>query len=377
MTDLSRRERVKRALNFQEPDRVPNDLGGRVSNIHVQTYRRLLEHLGYPADDILIDPFHSVMNISPSLLDRLGIDFQYLYLKAPEYIRIKEYEDSSYENEWGIRVKQLGIYSVRVSHPLADATKDDLRDFNWPDPNLPERVAGLRKKAEELYQETDYALIAAPISGGIFEFGQHLRGMEQFLLDLLMDKPFTSDLLDHLIDVQKGLWEVFLKEVGEYVEIVQLADDFGTQDSLIISPELFREFFKPRYTDLIRFIKERTAAKVFFHCDGAIFRLLDDFAEMGVEILNPLQPTAEGMDPAEIKDRYGKIFCFHGAIDNQHLLPEGTPDEIQEAVQSVIQALAPGGGYILASAHVLQPDIPDENILVMFDAAHTYGQYPI
>ncbi len=377
MSVLSSRERVRRTLNLQEPDRVPIDLGGRVSNIHRDAYVALAAAHGLSAEVLTCDPFYSVLNPDARLWQALGIDFQYLYVKGPEYCARAVFADGSYENEWGIRVETVGIHSQRVTHPLAQATVTDLAAYPWPDPCRPDRVAGLRQQACQLYTETNFALTAAPVSGGLFEFGQHLRGMSNFLMDLLSDKAFASGLLDRILAVHMGLWEVFLKEVGAYVEIVQLADDFGTQRSLLISPRVFRELFKPRYAELIRHIRRFTDAKVFLHCDGAIMPLIEDFIEIGVQVLNPLQPTAAGMDPAAVKGRFGDRLAFHGAIDNQQLLPNGSPEEVTAAVREVIQALAPGGGYILAAAHVIEPDIPIANVHAMYDAARTYGTYPM
>lgn len=371
MERLSRRERVRRTLRHELPDRTPVDLGGRVSNIHRDAYRRLCRELGIDAGEPEIDPFFSVMNPAPALLERLCVDFQYLYLAGPEYVAARRYDDGSYENEWGIRVQVDGLHSQRVSHPLAQATLADLARYPWPPASPEVRAAGLAERARRLYEETDYALVAAPVSGGIFEFGQHLRGMAQFLVDLMEDKAFAHRMLDGIFAVHAALWDVFLEAVGPYVEMVQLADDFGTQRSLMISPRLFREMFKPRYAELIQRIRRQTRAKVFLHCDGAIGPLIPDFIEMGVDVLNPLQPTAGGMEPARIKAAFGDRLAFHGAIDNQQLLPHGTPDEVRSAVRNAVRALAPGGGYILAAAHIIEPDVPPENVLAMYDEARS------
>ncbi len=376
MSHLTHRERVRRTLSHQEPDRVPLDLGGRVSNIHEEEYRRLCQRLGI-STSWRADPFCSVMNPDFRLLERLGIDLYYLFLRGPEYVRARESADGSYENEWGVTVRQVGLHSQRVSHPLQQASLSDLERFPWPDPYRPERVAGLREAARDLHEHTDYALVAAPVSGGLFEYAQHLRGMSQFLMDLVLDKAFANALLDRLLEVEMGLFEAFLQAVGESVEIVQLADDFGTQNSLLISPALFREMLKPRYKRLIDFVKSRTQARVFLHCDGAVFDLIGDFIDMGVDVLNPLQPTARGMDPARVKGAYGDRLVFHGGIDNQQLLPNGTVAEVQEAVRQVSRALGIGGGYILAAAHIIEPDVPVENVLAMFEAAQHCGRYPL
>jgi len=374
---LTHRERVRRALDHQEPDRVPVDLGGRNNNIHREEYRKLTSRLGVEHADLQLDPFYSVMNLDSQVLERLGVDFRYLFIRGPEYVRARENPDGTYDNEWGITVKKVGIHSQRITHPLQGATLSDLDGFPWPDPYRPDRVAGLNKTARHLYEQTDYALVAAPVNGGIFEFGQHLRGMTNFLMDLMINKEFANALLDRVMNVHLGLWDGFLGEVGDYIEIAQLSDDFGTQNNLMISPALFSEFFKPRYKHLIDFIRDRTNAKVLFHSDGAVFDLIDDFIDMGVDVLNPLQPTAAGMDPARIKSDYGKRLAFHGAIDNQQLLPHGSVEEVQETVRRVIDALAPRGGYILAAAHIIEPDVHVENILTVFDTAREYGTYPI
>jgi uroporphyrinogen decarboxylase len=375
MKPLTSRERVRMVLSHQEPDRVPTDLGGRVTTIHNAAYRSLATELGLDLPEPHLDPFLSVMDPHPSLLEALGVDFQYLYLKGPEYCVARRNDDDTYDNEWGIRVKTVGLHSQRVGHPLEHATINDLAGYPWPVPDDPERIAGLEQRTHDLFHGTSYALTAAPVSGGLFEFGQHLRGMAAFMMDLASDPAFANQLLDRLLDIQIGLWSTFLDVVGDAVEIVQLADDFGAQKSLLISPRTFRTFFKPRYRRLIDSIKQKTHAKVFLHCDGAIAPIIPDLIEMGVDVLNPLQPTADGMEPASIKARFGQQLSFHGAIDNQRLLVTGTPEEVRARVGEVIAALAPGGGYILAAAHIMEPDMPVANILAMFRAARELGQY--
>jgi uroporphyrinogen decarboxylase len=377
MDTLTSRERIRMTLSLQEPDRVPVDLGGRVTSIHKIAYLNLVQTLGIEVKQTAIDPFLSVMEIDQQLLDYLGVDTHYIFMRGPEYNIAHKIDDENYINEWGVHVKILGYHSQRISYPLEHASLQDLGNYSWPDPAKPERTSGLKAEAKKLYSETDYALIAAPVSGGIFEFGQHLRGMANFLMDLMLDKPFANALLDHLLDIQIGLWESFLDEVGEYVEMVQLADDFGAQKDLMISPQLFREFYKPRYIRLIQEIRKHTNAKIFFHCDGSIMSLIDDFIEMGVEVLNPLQPTADNMDPAVIKEKFGKQLAFHGGIDNQQLLPYGKPEEVRSTVRKVINSLGPGGGFVLASAHVIEPDMPINNVLAMFDAVREFGYYPL
>lgn len=373
---ITSRERVRIALDHKEPDRIPLDLGGRVTNIHKTKYEELLAYMGINSN-YHADPFYSVMDPDFRVLERLGIDIYYVYLKGPEYICIEEYSDGAYKNEWQITVKHIGQHSQRVTHPLETATLEELKKFPWPNPYHNNRAEGLREQVERIYKETNYALFAAPVNGGLFEFGQHLRGMSRFMIDLMDNKNFTHELLDRILDIQIGLWDVFLGAIGDRIEVAQLADDYGSQNNLLISPQIFNEFFKPRYERLIKFIKSKTEAKIFLHCDGAISKLIPDLIEMGIEILNPIQPTAKGMEPENLKVKFGGQLVFHGAIDNQQLLTKGTVQDVNHAVRHVLATLAPGGGYILSAAHIIEPDIPLENILSMFDTAQTEGIYPI
>jgi uroporphyrinogen decarboxylase len=170
----------------------------------------------------------------------------------------------------------------------------------------------------------------------------------------------------------------FLDETGEYLDIIKIGDDLGTQESLMISPKMYREMVKPFHADLIAFTKERTDAKVFFHTDGDVFNLIEDFIEIGVDILNPVQTSAGKMSDLQgLKDRYGDRITFCGAIDTHHVLPNGTPEEVQQEVRRVINILGPGGGYMVASVHTIMNDVPAVNVLAMVDAVKKYGQYPL
>ena len=169
----------------------------------------------------------------------------------------------------------------------------------------------------------------------------------------------------------------FLHQLGENVDIIKIGDDLGMQDRLLISPRMYRDLLKPIHADYIANIKAHTKAKVFFHTDGDVFDLLDDFVEIGIDILNPIQTSAGKMaDLAAMKSRYGKKLCFCGAIDTQSILSRGTPAQVRQEVHRVIELLAPGGGFLLAAVHTITADVPAENILAMVDAAQEFGHYP-
>jgi uroporphyrinogen decarboxylase len=170
----------------------------------------------------------------------------------------------------------------------------------------------------------------------------------------------------------------FLEALGPNVDIIKIGDDLGTQESLLMSPDMYRRVLKPIHADWIDFIKARTDAKLFFHTDGDVFSLIDDFVEMGIDILNPIQTSAGKMSDLEaLKSRYGSQIVFCGAIDTQNILPHGSVDQVRAEVRRVIEVLGPGGGYMVSSVHTVMNDVPAENILAMVDAVEEYGRYPL
>lgn len=205
-----------------------------------------------------------------------------------------------------------------------------------------------------------------------------MQGLDKFLYNMVKNKDFAKALLEKIASLCKQLMGHFLEEAGENLDIIKIGDDLGTQQSLMISPRMYREVLKPIHADFISFIKSRTKAKVFFHTDGDVFDLVDDFIEIGVDILNPIQTSAGKMaNLEELKKRYGKKIVFCGAIDTHRVLPHGTPEEVRQEVKRVIEILAPGGGYMVASVHTIMNDVPPENILAMADAVEEFGHYPI
>jgi uroporphyrinogen decarboxylase len=165
--------------------------------------------------------------------------------------------------------------------------------------------------------------------------------------------------------------------VGEYLDVFQLADDLAMQNGPYMSPDLYREMIKPYQIELFRFVKALTPAKIYYHSCGSVTMLLDDLIEVGVDILNPVQVSADNMETDRLKRRFGNRLSFWGAMDTTEILPNGTADDVRNEVRRIIRDLAPGGGFVLASVHNLQSDIPPENIIAMFETASQYGKYPI
>lgn len=347
------------------------DLGGRIAGIRHEAYGRLVRRLGLdcPAEGVKICPFLTAQEPDLRVLERLGTDFYWLNVRGPEYVSVRQIDGQTYLNEWGITVKKVGNYAQRVGHPLDKADRAALENYDWPDAAAKQRYEGIREYAKHLFRRTDFALALNPLSGGLFEMGQHLRGMESFFSDLMQDREFAHALLDKVLDVQMAMTARYLEEVGPFVEVVALSDDYASAERLLISPALFGEFFQPRYEKFIGMIKSKTEgkAKVLLHSCGAVFDLAEKFIEMGVEILNPLQPTAKGMDPRRLKNAFGRRLCFHGGIDSQFILAEGSPEEVRRHTEKVVDTLGAGGGYILAPSHHIQYHVPAENIIALYD----------
>lgn len=205
-----------------------------------------------------------------------------------------------------------------------------------------------------------------------------MQGMDVFLLNMAMYPDFSRTLLTKITEVCKSLMGPFLAELGDHVDMVKIGDDLGTQESLLISPQMYRDLLKPLHADLIQFIKARTSAKIFFHTDGDVLPLVDDFIEIGIDILNPIQTSAGKMsDLAAVKKRVGKNLVLCGAIDTHKILPYGSPEDVRQEVKRVIQHLGPDGGYMIASVHTVMDDVPPENVLAMVDAVEEFGHYPL
>jgi uroporphyrinogen decarboxylase len=265
-----------------------------------------------------------------------------------------------------------------VDHPLKDATVETLDAYPWPDPNDPGRVAGLCEEAKALREGTSYAIVAdAPILG-IFESSWvTLRGAMAFFMDMALNKPFVHALFEKLCDLHIQFYKNYLGAVGKFIDVIVVGDDMGTENAPFISVAMYREMVKPYQKRLWSVIKAHTDAKLFLHCCGSIRAFLPDLIEIGVDIINPVQVTARDMDPAALKSEFGNRLSFWGGIDTQHVMPNGTPDDVEEEVKRRIAELAPGGGYVLTAVHNIQGGVKPENILRMYGAALRYGRYPI
>jgi uroporphyrinogen decarboxylase len=264
-----------------------------------------------------------------------------------------------------------------VGYPLEGATLADLERYPWPDPRDPGRTRGLREEARRLYEETGYAICLDTVGMGTFESCWMLRGLQNFFCDLAADPEFAFALLGKVADFKIALYEELLSAAGEYLDVVFVSDDLGTQRAPMVSLKTYRELIKPHQARVWRSVKSGTGAKLFMHSCGSVRALIPDFIEMGLDVLNPVQPLAAGMDTAELKREFGDRLCFWGAVDEQGVLSTGSPDEVRAEVRRRIRDLAPGGGYVLGPSHNIQGDVSPQNIVAMYQAAQEFGGYPI
>ena len=367
------RERVRALLAGERPDRPVVDLGGRVASLSLPAYLELKAHLGLGTglDGETVTLLNTVGRFDERILERFDVPIRRVYLRPASTFTLEVADDGSFRDEWGVGYRPKGPYNERVGHPLAEATLADLDRFPWPDPHDPGRVVGLAEETRRLYEETDFSLSAGHISAGIFQDCWNLRGMAQFLMDMALDREFAEALLDRVTAIHVAMWEHFLDAVGAYVDLVGTADDLGGQSGLIISPRMYRELIKPRHAVLNAAIRSRTGARILYHSCGAIMPVIDDLVEIGVDVLNPIQPLPGLMDPEELKKRYGGCLIFHGGLDVQSLLPAGTPDQVRAHVRRYLDVLGPER-YIVAPANSVQPGTPPENLVAAYEAARDY-----
>jgi len=371
---MNPRERVTAALSHEEPDRPPIDLGGTVSGIHNEAYTSLVRHLGLGLPT-LIDPrdVQQLARPDDSVLERLGVDFRHTALRTvpgPGGVGVDPTSGRmSFVDEWGVKWGRNPHYYDMIDHPLMNAKVDDLDNFPWPDPCDPRRLDRLREEVRRVHNETELALQADAFYGGIYECAWWMRGFETFTVDMYRRPEFTEALLDRILDLYLGFYDTYLDEVGPYLQVVDYNDDIGMQTGPLISPVMFRRYLKPRYKRIFDLIHSKTRAKLFLHSCGSCYPFIPDLIEIGLDVLNPVQPLAANMEIGGLKREFGDRLTFHGGIDIQRLVPYGTPAEIESEVRRVAKVGGAGGGLILAGAHNIQGDTPPQNVLAIYETA--------
>ncbi len=288
-------------------------------------------------------------------------------------------------DEWGVGrrlISQPGGGSLleAVYHPLADSTRvEELQKYPWPDPSAPGRSDGLAAEAKRLYEDTELALVGR-VGGPIVETALYLMGFERWLMCCMQTPEFAGALLDKITDIQIALDQIGLEAAGQYLQIFKVSgEDLGMQSGPLYSPRLFRTLLLPRLRRRWQAAREclnrvNPSVQLMLHSCGSIRPFIADLIQAGIQVLDPIQPRAAGMDSAELKQAFGEQLTFHGGVDEQYVLPFGSEEEVAAEVRLRIQALGSGGGYILAPSHTLQADTPPRNIVAMCKAVQEYGQ---
>ena len=343
---MNSKDRVKTALSFEKPDRVP------VSATYVPEIQRKLRDV--------------VGNEDVDLGVLMGNDIVYTVHGFVTGAYLKD--SGEYYDEWGCKRKvvkhETGNYTEVVEHPLA--REENLVSYKIPDPYDDSRY-NESKKIIEKYGE-NYCVVGA-VNQTIFECAWGLRGLHTFIMDIVNNKDFVHELMDKIMEFPLVAGE---KLISQGVDIIYLGDDVAMQTGMMISPASWREFLKPRYARLIsEFKKVRKDIKIAYHCCGNCESILDELYDIGIEVIHPIQPKA--MNPINIKKRYGKKFAMWGAMDIQEILPFKSQSEVEEEVKRLIENCGSDGGFILAPAHNIQSDTPIENILAFYNAAKKYG----
>jgi uroporphyrinogen decarboxylase len=349
--NLIHRDRFVAALNHQEPDRVPIAFGGPECSINRSAHQKLLNHLGYaeaePAP--IIDNILQIVEPDARLYDYFDVDALWLVPR--------------------------GFYN-QVDFPLKVGTEEELANYNFPDMKAHDRAAGLAEKAHRLY-DAGYGLVADG-AWGIYEISSSLRGTENLFLDMALNQKYVEALAERVFEEHiKPFYTMLLEAVGPWVQMVVVSDDYGSQQALLFSPDIFRQVYKPLFKRLAEHIRTLTEAKIYIHSDGAISPIISDFIEIGLDGLNPVQYTARGMEPDYLKREFGQdLGFFGGGIDNE-ILSFKTVEDIRRDVERQVTTLAPGGGYVFATIHNIPPEVPPENVVAFFKAGLEFGRYPI
>jgi len=347
---MTSRQRVLMAMDHKPVDRVP-----RVFKATPEVETLLVEELGLQAVDDLKARF---------CVENLHWPFYWFDLPDP---RQRELPNGAKINRWGIRTIRAdyggGVYDEPVHARLADvASVADVESYDWPDPSeLDFSVIGHQLEAlhDKAVSGTNFC---------IYEIANQMRGYQTFLEDLLLEPKIVQAMSERIeaywTDYNERVWNA----ASGCIQVFMSGDDFGTQQSLVMSKDLWKKFFRPAYKRAYAWAKKK-GLRTMIHCDGAIKDIIPDLIEIGLDVLDPVQPMAAGMDPYNIKKEFGEDLCLHGTVDVQGLLPFGTPQRIKDEVKRQIEVLGEGSGFILGPSHCVQPGVPLENILAVYEAA--------
>lgn len=382
-------ERVRTALEHKEPDRVPFDLGGTmVTGINARALRNLRKHLGLSDEVRIRDKITQMAETGEQIIKRLKIDVKNVSPAPPSNAGLAKdlgLQQAHYRliDEFGMGWQmpvEGGLYYDLYHSPLRDArTVADIENYPWPDPLDSARFATLKAEADDVVYDQKKAYVLGRMNAGMWETAMWMTGYEKFYCDMLLNQKLVHAVMSRLLQIKMQYWQKALETVGSNVLVVSTADDLGGQKGLLVSLELYKELIWPYHKRLFQFIKNKAESKVyiFFHNDGAIWEALDLLIEAGVDIVNPWQVNCTGMDDTKrFKNEYGRdLTVWGGSCDTQYVLPFGTPQQVRDETKRRIEDLAAGGGFVFAPIHVIQGDVPPENVMAWWETLQDFGVY--
>ncbi len=386
---MNSRERVNTTLNHKEPDKVPIDLGGNQSSIHIKAYKKLLDYLEIEDENVQYADFvQQIVRPCDQVLERFSIDVRYVQ-PLGGMVRVQEMEPQ-YEGKYVGLYDQFGVfwgdnakkdlneilYYDPVIHPFADfKSVSDIRDFDWPNGRDKTPFNGLKEYAKNLRDSTDFALSTPPV-GCIYEYCTFLFGFTKTLRYLRTKPEFIIVTMEELLKYWTDYVTTFLDEVGSYLDVTCINGDLAEQAGPIMSVKLYENMIKPIERKLSKKIHELVETKINYHSCGSVSLFIPHFAEIGYDVINPVQISAYDMEPCSLKKRFGDIMSFWGGLCNsQSTLPFGTPKQIKDEVRRNFECLKPGGGFVASNIHNITAEVPPQNIVAMFDAANEFGNY--
>ena len=401
---MTPRERVITALEHREPDKIPIDFSGhRSSGIAAIAYPKIRKVLGLPPRPIRVyDIVQQLAVVDDDVLDRFGVDtielgrgfaldeksWQPWVLPdgtdclVPAWINIKRET-----GRWVIKsttgtvlahMPDGTLYFEQTFYPLAENDDTDdlgaaIRQSMWTSiacPPGPVDSQTLSEGAKKLRQRTARAILGL-FGGNLFEMGQFFYRADRFMMMLAAEPKKAHRFLDKLVELHLTNLERYLAAVGRYIDIIVFGDDLGMQTGPLISPKMYREFFMPRHTVLWNRAKQLANVKVMLHCCGGIRELLPDLIEAGLDAINPVQITCRGMNPAELKTKFGKDITFWGGgCNTQDVLPNASPHQVAGNVRRLVRIFSPGGGFVFQQVHNILANVPPQNVVAMFDAVN-------
>ena len=380
---MNSRERLLAALNHKTPDRIPIDLGGTpTSTLSISAHENLKSRLGIRSETKVMSPIFLTAYPDEEIVKRFGVDVKMVTAKSPANFKLQISPGGRVVDEWGIVYQKheeaQTHFVLENESPLHRvSSKDEIEKYAWPNPTDPSRYRGLKEVAKRYQEEGFGVVLNTPLM--VMTFTQWLRGLEQFMLDTVLNPGLLEYLMDKILEILLEMTRLLLEEVNPYVDVIVIGDDLSHQGGLTYSPDMYRKLFKPRHRAIVQFLKKHGGeAKILYHCCGAAKLLLADLVEIGIDAYNPVQVSATGMDNTrKMKETYGKDLTFWGGIDTQRVMPFGTPEDVRKEVRRRIEELGPDGGFVLAAVHNLRPEVTPENICALFESALEFGRYPV